>query len=217
MTKKLFTEREIQILSNNLYVKSVSQKGITYTEEFKHIFIEENEKGKLPRNIFEECGFDIDMIGMKRVMSSGSRWRAAYRKSGVLGLRDTRIENAGRTLERAYVRRKVCPFRSRTQLTKGGKRIAKKNQTYGREDEKEITLPPSQKFILIRSVIMKYNLRNMVSYLCKVAGVSRSGYYNYFSISSQEQRKQKSDRDEILKETILKALRFRNRKKGLVR
>lgn len=44
MTKKLFIEREIQILSNNLYVKSVSQKGITYTEEFKHIFIEENFK-----------------------------------------------------------------------------------------------------------------------------------------------------------------------------
>lgn len=54
----------------------------------------------------------------------------------------------------------------------------------------------------------------MVSHLCKVAGVSRSGYYNYFLVSSQEQRKQKSDRDEILKETILKALRFRNRKKG---
>ncbi|EOP63603.1 hypothetical protein IIQ_03810 [Bacillus cereus VD118] len=80
MTKKLFTERDIQILSNNPYIKSVSQKGITYTDEFKRIFIEENEKGKLPRNIFEECGFDIDMIGMKRIMSSGSRWRAAYRK-----------------------------------------------------------------------------------------------------------------------------------------
>ncbi|KLA29455.1 hypothetical protein B4077_3515 [Bacillus cereus] len=53
--------------------------------------------------------------------------------------------------------------------------------------------------------------------MCKVAGVSHSGYYNYFSISSQEQRKQKSDRDEIVKETILKVLRFRNRKKGLVR
>jgi hypothetical protein len=100
MTKKLFTEREIQLLSSNPYVKSVRQKGITYTEEFKHIFIKENEKGKLPRNIFEECDFDIDMIGMKRVMSSGSRWRAAYRKNGLFGLRDTRIENAGRTLER---------------------------------------------------------------------------------------------------------------------
>ncbi|MEC2445244.1 IS3 family transposase, partial [Bacillus cereus] len=55
MTKKLFTEREIQILSNNLYVKSVSQKGITYTEEFKHSVIVENEKGKLPRNIVDEC------------------------------------------------------------------------------------------------------------------------------------------------------------------
>lgn len=61
------------------------------------------------------------MIGMKQVMSSGSRQHAAYRKNGVFGLRDTRIENAGRTLERAYVRRKVCLFRSRTKLTKGGK------------------------------------------------------------------------------------------------
>lgn len=214
MTKKLFTEREIQILSNNLYVKSVSQKGITYTEEFKHIFIEENEKGKLPRNIFEECGFDIDMIGMKRVMSSGSRWRAAYRKNGVLGLRDTRIENAGRTLERELtLEEKYARLEAERNLLKAENELLK-NQTYGREDEKEITLPPSQKFILIRSVIMKYNLRNMVSHLCKVAGVSRSGYYNYFSVSSQEQRKQKSDRDEILKETILKALRFRNRNKG---
>lgn len=58
-TKKQFTEREMQILSNNPYVKSVSEKGITYTAKFKHIFIEGNEKGKLPRYIFEDCGFDI--------------------------------------------------------------------------------------------------------------------------------------------------------------
>ncbi len=73
MTKKIFTEKEIQILSSNPYVKSVSVKGITYTDEFKLIFIEENKKGKLPRNIFEECGFDIDVIGMKRVTSSRDR------------------------------------------------------------------------------------------------------------------------------------------------
>ncbi len=54
----------------------------------------------------------------------------------------------------------------------------------------------------------------MVSYLCKVAGVSRSGYYNYFSLSSQERRKQKNDQDEVAKEIILKAFRFKNRKKG---
>lgn len=34
MSKKLFTEKEIKLLSSNNYVKSVSSKGITYTDEF---------------------------------------------------------------------------------------------------------------------------------------------------------------------------------------
>ncbi len=54
-------------------MKSVSSKGITYTDEFKRIFIAENEKGKFPRQIFEENGFNIDIIGRKRVQSSGNR------------------------------------------------------------------------------------------------------------------------------------------------
>ncbi|AQX56370.1 transposase [Priestia flexa] len=54
----------------------------------------------------------------------------------------------------------------------------------------------------------------MVNYLCTVAGVSRSGYYNYFSEQSQEQRKQKEEKDQVAKEMILKAFHFRNRKKG---
>ncbi|SET84631.1 hypothetical protein SAMN05216389_1391, partial [Oceanobacillus limi] len=74
MSKRLFTEKEIRILSKNLYVKSVSEKGITYTDEFKRIFITENEKGKFPRQIFEDHGFDIDIIGKERIKSSGNRW-----------------------------------------------------------------------------------------------------------------------------------------------
>jgi putative transposase len=54
----------------------------------------------------------------------------------------------------------------------------------------------------------------MVSYLCHVAGVSRSGYYNYFSPISQEQRKRKDEKDEEAKEIILKAFRFKGCKKG---
>lgn len=87
MTKKLFTEKEIQILSKKQYVKSVSQKRITYTDEFKRIFMEENEKGKTPRIIFEKCGFDVEIIGIQRVISSGNRWRTSYKKNGVFGLR----------------------------------------------------------------------------------------------------------------------------------
>ena len=65
MSKKLFTEEEIIILKQNKYVKKVTSKGITYTDEFKRIFIDENGNGKLPRIIFEECGFNIDIIGMQ--------------------------------------------------------------------------------------------------------------------------------------------------------
>lgn len=110
MSKKIFTEKEIQELSNNPYVKSVSAKGIIYTDEFKRIFIVENEKGKLPRQIFQENGFDIDIIGIDRIQSSGKRWRAAFRENGVLGLRDTRKGNSGRpqdkelSLEEKYAR-----------------------------------------------------------------------------------------------------------------
>lgn len=54
----------------------------------------------------------------------------------------------------------------------------------------------------------------MVSYLCDIAGVSRSGYYNYFSEKAQEQRIQRDVRDESVREIILQAFYFKNRKKG---
>ena len=73
MSKKLFSNKDIEILSKNKYVKKVSEKGITYTDEFKRLFISENENGKFPRDIFTECGFDVDVIGLKRIQSSGSR------------------------------------------------------------------------------------------------------------------------------------------------
>jgi transposase len=96
MSKKVFTEKEIEILSKNPFVHSVSSKGITYSEDFKRHFIAEYDKGKLPREIFEEAGFDVEVIGKKRVQSSSDRWRKAYQEEGILGLRDTRNENSGR-------------------------------------------------------------------------------------------------------------------------
>lgn len=100
MSKKLFSNDEIKELSNNKYVKKVSEKGITYTDEFKRLFIAENEKGKFPREIFIECGFDVNIIGLKRIQSSGSRWRSAFRRNGVEQLQDTRKYNTGRPSEK---------------------------------------------------------------------------------------------------------------------
>lgn len=49
MSKKIFTNEEIKILSHNKHVKNDSDKSITYTDEFKRIFVIENENGKFPR------------------------------------------------------------------------------------------------------------------------------------------------------------------------
>lgn len=54
----------------------------------------------------------------------------------------------------------------------------------------------------------------MLSYLCRSAGVSRSGYYNYFSRKTVERREQRDKEDEATRNTILKAFKFKNRKKG---
>ncbi|WP_420063837.1 IS3 family transposase [Metabacillus litoralis] len=214
MSKKIFTEKEIKQLSTNKYVKAVSSKGITYTDEFKRYFIDENEKGKLPREIFEKSGFDIDIIGMKRVESSGKRWRAAHRENGLLGLRDTRSESSGRPKEKELtLEEKNVRLEAQINLLKAENELLKKNTIRGKGDE-EIVLPPCQKYILIHSVIEKYQLKNMVSYLCDIAGVSRSGYYNYFSEKAQEQRIQRDVRDESVREIILQAFYFKNRKKG---
>jgi putative transposase len=50
--------------------------------------------------------------------------------------------------------------------------------------------------------------------LCKLVGVSRSGYYNYFSSKSQKARVQHEKQDFKVKDIIMKAYNFKGRKKG---
>lgn len=78
MSQKVFNEKEIKQLKTNPYIKKVSEKSITYQEEFKYLFILQLSEGKTPRMIFEQAGFDVDMIGMKRIEAAASRWKKAY-------------------------------------------------------------------------------------------------------------------------------------------
>ena len=100
MSIKVFSKEEIEVLFKNKYVKHVSAKGITYTDEFKRHFISEYEQGKLPRTIFEESGFNVDVLGKNRVEAATKRWNSAFRNEGIAGLQDTRKGNSGRPRER---------------------------------------------------------------------------------------------------------------------
>ena len=64
MSKILFSSEQIDKLSKNKYVLKVSEKAITYTNEFKIHFIAEYNNGKTSRVIFEEAGLDVDTIGI---------------------------------------------------------------------------------------------------------------------------------------------------------
>lgn len=129
MSNKIFTKEEVKILSKNKYVKTVSEKAITYTDEFKRIFIAENEKGKFSIEIFEENGFDIDMLGLDRIRSSGKRWRANYRKDGICGLSDTRALNAGRPSEKELsIEEKYERLKAQNNLLKAENELLKKIQ-----------------------------------------------------------------------------------------
>ncbi len=94
MGKYYFTEEQVKTLKNNRYVKNVSIKAITYTEEFKIHFINEFNLGKSANQIFKECGFDTKVLGEKRII--GCRKRFKKQNNRIEGLTDTRGKNSGR-------------------------------------------------------------------------------------------------------------------------
>lgn len=63
----------------------------------------------------------------------------------------------------------------------------------------------------IKKVIEEYQLKRMTKYLCNCLGVSTSGYYNY--LKNEEKRQKRDEQDKKDYELILKAYKYRNRKK----
>lgn len=91
---KDFTDVEIEILSKNPNIKSVSAKQINYTDSFKMHFLDEYAAGKLPLQIFIESGFDPQMIGQGRIDKAGCRWRRKASRPG--GVFDQKKGHSGR-------------------------------------------------------------------------------------------------------------------------
>ena len=96
MSKNHFTDEQVQKLKCNENVLNVSHKAITYTNEFKAIFIQEYTNGKSPTQIFIDHDFDIDALGAKRISTASSRWRKQSQRYD--GLVDNRKNNQGRPL-----------------------------------------------------------------------------------------------------------------------
>ena len=214
MSKIVFTKEDIKKLENNKNVLRVSQHSITYSYEFKILFIDEYIAGKLPREIFFENGFDINIIGLKRIEQAAYRWNVAYKKDGIIGLEDTRKIASGRPRSTEPTKEEIIERQNaKIKLLEAQVELLKKLD--GRERQvfqKNNKFKCSDIFKIIKEVIEKYNFKNVTRYLCKLSEVSRSGYYNY--LTSQEMRIKREQRDLKDKTLILKAFNRRGYKKG---
>lgn len=97
MSVKRFSAKEIEILKQNPNVKHVTEKSITYEDHFKESFMEAYQQGKLPRMIFEDAGFNIEVLG-DRYRNAAYRWKAQAKR--LEGFKDTRKTESGRPRQR---------------------------------------------------------------------------------------------------------------------
>jgi len=212
MSKIQFTKEDIEILSQNPYVKSVSETTITYTEEFKKFFISEYEAGTGPTRIFEKAGFKKEMVGYKRIDRAAARWKKAYYENGIDGLIDQR-NNSGRPPKESTEQEIITKQRAKIKLLEAEVALLKKiDFTERRRMERNQILKTSEIYEMINTVSSKHNLKHVISFLCRSAGVSRSGYYRY--INSNEVRKKREKSDENSRDIILMAYSYRGFKKG---
>ncbi|MGL5089095.1 MAG: IS3 family transposase [Cetobacterium sp.] len=212
MSKIRFTKNQIKQLSKNKYILKISEKAITYSNEFKIHFIAEYQKGKTSRMIFEEANFDVHIIGISRIDCASRRWRNSYKKYGVLGLNDTRKNNSGRRLQRELTKDEIISRKNaEIEFLKAEVELLKKLELQERRviRGKIATL---KIFKLIESIVQKLVGQNVIKYLCSAASVSRSGYYRY--LNSKDIQENKELHDELVKNDILKAFEFKGYKKG---
>lgn len=93
MSKRIFNQVQIVALMSNPNVKRCSPKSITYAQEFKLLAINKYyQEDYGPKMIFEEAGFDLDVIGRDMPEKCMSRWRKTYNNRGIDSLKN---ENRG--------------------------------------------------------------------------------------------------------------------------
>ena len=53
MSKKVFTNEEVEMLRNNPYTYAVTPHILSFTKEFKELFWKEYQEGEIPRQILK--------------------------------------------------------------------------------------------------------------------------------------------------------------------
>ena len=128
MSKIKFTNVQVKKLSKNKWIKNITNKGITYTNEFKYKLVKECENyKKFPQDVFRECGINPDIVGINRIQCSAYRWRKQINSIGEI--RDTRTTKSGNTLKRDLSdKEKLERAEAKIKLLEAENELLKKNE-----------------------------------------------------------------------------------------
>lgn len=128
MSKILFTDTQVKKLNKNKWIKNVTNKGITYTDEFKYKLVNEcKDYKKFPQEVFRECGIDPDIIGISRIQNSAFRWRKQINTTGEIT--DSRTTKSGRTIMRELSdKEKLERAEAKIKLLEAENELLKKNE-----------------------------------------------------------------------------------------
>lgn len=89
-----FTDEQVKELEKNPYVKKVSNKAITYTEDFRKEFYLRYSNSQSPSKILCELGFDTRVLGKSRITAITKRVKRQSKRTEMFS--DQRRNNTGR-------------------------------------------------------------------------------------------------------------------------
>ncbi|MDY0289707.1 MAG: hypothetical protein RBR15_12850 [Sphaerochaeta sp.] len=150
---KYLTEEQQLTLSKNKYISRVSEKSISYTDEFYNELAKEYAQGKNVHDILVSLGIDPAVLGKKRrqgIVICMKRYQARAGNDGELHKLpmgppkpSNKVEEI-RTIEEeiVYLRQQITYLKQENEF--------KKKRLKRREAQGEIEVIPSEKYVLIQ-------------------------------------------------------------------
>lgn len=136
---KRFTPEEVKQLESNPFTYRVSASQISYTLEFKNLFLARYEAGESVREIFQSLGYDTEILGESRIycfahqlvkraeagelMREGPPSRRAEKPADInYNMMPSQQSIAAMQREITYLRQQLEFVKKITELDNGGKR-----------------------------------------------------------------------------------------------
>lgn len=134
---KRFTEEEMEILRQHPAVRSVNNHVLQFTPEFKLWFYREHQSGKRPPRILTDAGFDLAMLGTRRIQSIRTHIVEWFEKNDTPRPEKDNCPIPTSVYELAAANEKIKRLERQLQHTKQELEFVKKiiNADYGESDK----------------------------------------------------------------------------------